>query len=270
MEFCIISPTAGLERYATLSKTHLVLSQVEERQYKEFYLKRRREGDLIILDNGAYEGKQSTEGELIDAIEFYNPQVVVLPDRFLRPWEETFQVSHDFLDKYYNRFSDVEWMYVPQSSPNDIMGFIDGLLHAANELPVSWIGIPRCLVTDIAQDPLMRVRVCEFIKRKWYNDPCLRVHALGMYKGNVEELKLLAAAGCDSIDSSAPVWRGWAAGSSLTSPEDQTSWEQFGCDCDFNAELPLSCIIGSGVVRGANQMILRNLEACGVNIHQTR
>lgn len=270
MQFCIICPTTGLERYATLSTTHLVLSHIEDPLYQEFYIKRRKAGDLLILDNAAYENKQSTEHELVDKIELYNPQVVVLPDKFLRPWEETFLTSYEFLGKYHGRFPNVEWMYVPQSSPNDIMGFIDGLLHAVNELPVSWIGIPRCLVTDIAQDPLMRVRVCEFIKRKWYNDPCLRVHALGMYKGNVEELKLLAAARCDSIDSSAPVWRGWAAGLSLTNPEDQVSWEQFGCDCDFSAELPLSCIDGSGVIRGANQMILRNLEACGVNIHQTR
>lgn len=238
-------------------------------------MKRRREGDLIILDNGAYEGKQSTEAGLIDAIELYNPQVVVLPDRFLRPWEETFRASHDFLDNYYDQFRDVEWMYVPQSSPNDIMGFIDGLLHAATELPVSWIGIPRCLVTDIAQDPLMRVRVCEFIKRKWYNDPCLRVHALGMYKGNVEELKLLAAAGCDSIDSSAPVWRGWNE-LTLINEEDMKMWEINGTECNFSAERhyyyhdkPYSSSSNYNIYSEADRKIFINLEACGVNTNQT-
>ncbi len=72
MEFCIIGPTAGLERYATLSKTHLVLAHIKDGAYVEFYRKRRTDGDWIILDNGAYESAGIPDVYLVEAIRIYD------------------------------------------------------------------------------------------------------------------------------------------------------------------------------------------------------
>lgn len=246
-----------------LSKRHLVLSQIHDPRYELFYIRRRQEGDILILDNGAYEGKQSTESELIGAIESYRPQITVLPDVFLDSWEKTYQRAYDFLDKYYQRFPKMQWMYVPQGPKGDVMNWVDGLIHACDELPISYVGLPRCLATDVSLDPLIRANACKLIRSRW---PHLKVHALGMVKGNTSELRFLDQAGCESVDSSAPVWRGWN-GYSLLSERDMVNWNEHGTDCRFDDIPPIS-ITKAGRdqgVRGAWELIIGNLQACGVN-----
>ena len=44
MNFCIISPAAGLKQFATLSTTHLVLSHITDSAYMSFYRERRDAG----------------------------------------------------------------------------------------------------------------------------------------------------------------------------------------------------------------------------------
>lgn len=267
MEFCIITPIAGLERYATLSKRHLVLAQVTDQRYMEFYRKRRQEGDTLILDNGAYEGTLADDRRILECIDYYTPQITVLPDKFLQSWEHTYNAARDFLNKHYQRYSWMKWMYVPQGPRNNVMNWIDGLINACDDLPIDWVGLPRCLATDISLDPLIRPQACELIRKRW---PHIKVHALGMVKGNVAELPFLRDAGCESIDSSAPVWRGWYKGFRLTNELDMAAWEKVGTDCDFNAPLPLSISNPESIHRGARQIILENLEACGVNVLAAR
>src|SRR5882724_8154116 len=97
MEFCVISPTSGLERYATRSKTHLVLAHLFDGAYADFYLKQKNEGDVIILDNGTYENGQPHF--TFDIVRRLKPQVVVLPDFLLHPWKKTWHAAISFLDK---------------------------------------------------------------------------------------------------------------------------------------------------------------------------
>jgi len=66
---------------------------------------------------------------------------------------------------------------------------------------------------------------------------------------------IYGAAGVTSIDSSAPVWRGWNGQSMLEL--DRRWWDEFGTSVDFNAELPTEI---------RREVILDNLEACGVRI----
>jgi hypothetical protein len=235
-----------------------VLPQVKNKEYVEFYKERRAAGDLLILDNGVYEG-ETNYSKTLEMIPVYKPQVVVLPDKMLAPWNENFSQAFSFLrgeGRQYTQEFGIQWMFVPQAPKGDMMGFLDGTLAAIDKLEVQWIAIPRVLPLVISNDPLSRVNLCHYLKKI---NPDLKVHCLGMAAGNVGELPLLQQAGCDSIDSSAPVWRGWnnysLAGTSGRSPVS---------DCDFNAP---SDPIPGGVI---DELILKNLEACGVNCNSAR
>src|SRR3954470_19702963 len=118
MKFAVICPITGLYRFATLSKVHLVLAQIGDQRYMDFYKKRREDGDLIILDNGAYEGGESiSDTQLLNAIEFYNPQWIVCPDKLFAHWERTYEMTKRFLDKYINYVpKDVKFMAIPQTT----------------------------------------------------------------------------------------------------------------------------------------------------------
>lgn len=246
MEFCIITPTIALPKYATLSRTHLLLCQIQDPNYWNFYSDRWLKFDTIILDNGAYEG-QSDWARLVDRIRVIQPHIASLPDYLCEDWKKTWHAATQFLDSYFYEFDKVEWMYIPQASPGDILGFVDGLYSALEDERISHIGLPRALAYRITQDPWMRVRVAEQIKKRSQ----VGIHALGMVKGNHLELRALRESGCvRSCDSSAPVWRGWH-GFKLT----DRNWPEIPVDFEIN-RLP-SMI--------HERIILDNLEECGIS-----
>lgn len=255
MDFCIIAPTAGLERYATLSKTHLVLAHVKNEQYKQFYKQRIQEGDNVILDNGEYEGAKQLE-EFEEAIAYYEPPTIVLPDFLHQNWEKTYDQSDTFMERFESKFGGpVSFMYVPQTTDGDLMGWIEGLYAGCDNLRIDYVGLPRALQTHYAPGlSMIRPKTCEFIKRHW---PHLKVHALGMVKGDVNELNALRDTGCDSCDSSAPVWRGWNR-YHINDPQDRTEWDTAGTECNFDAPIGLPN-------SEPDRQILLNLELCGVN-----
>lgn len=84
MKHAIIAPVALLERFSTQSDYHLVLchDMAKFPKYREFYSKRRKAGDFIILDNSAHElGEGAHLNDLILEIDELLPNEVVLPDR---------------------------------------------------------------------------------------------------------------------------------------------------------------------------------------------
>lgn len=114
MNVALITPTKLLPKYAVKSKYHLVLAHIYEQDaaYREFYKKRVRAGDFVILDNSAYELKAAVEvTRLIHCIEDLHPTAVFLPDvRFdkdatIRRAEE----AHEWLRGY-----DCKLFAVPQ------------------------------------------------------------------------------------------------------------------------------------------------------------
>src|SRR5438309_7133914 len=150
MNFCIISPVAGLKQFATLSTTHLVLSHITDSAYMSFYRERRDAGDTLILDNSAYERKvASPDKDLEYALMFYQPQICILPDKINDP-TLTLSRSLRFLDKNIERFKEVEWMFVVhQGSSNNFMdSTVAALLDRRVGYAISWLGIPRCLTTE--------------------------------------------------------------------------------------------------------------------------
>ena len=256
MDFCVISPTAGLDRYSSLSKTHLVLPQVMDEAYWKFYKERWKEGDTIIVDNGSYEGQKFNLERFLFTLELFERKCIgVLPDYLLEPWEKTWHASIAFLDRWEETYSGMEWMGVAQCSVKDVNGPAPLIEKFLNDDRIDWIGLPRALATDV-YGIWMRASFCHLIKREKRSRQVF-VHALGMAAGDVREISLLEDAGCDSIDSSAPVWRGWNA-----FKIGDKNWD--GRACEFTiARTP-------SPGNSEDNIILNNLEVCGVDTSSRR
>jgi len=211
MEFCVISPVGGLEQFATLSKRHLVLAHIKNSRYKEFYKERKLLGDFLILDNGAYETGEPNEQAILEGIEYYEPDVVVLPDTYLGDAWDSMNQGYTFSRKYIylKEHFGFEWMFVPQARPSEEREWQRNLEWGMMKINPKWVGLSRNLVADkrgtIFFSPLARVTNCLRIIREYG----VSIHALGMANGCLPELWALHYAGCSSIDSSAPVWRGF-------------------------------------------------------------
>lgn len=84
MRAALVSPTTLLESVQPFSDYHLILAHkvVYDRHYCDFYAQRSKEGDYIILDNGAVEkgGRSVPLKTIVLAAVLTKPDVVVLPD----------------------------------------------------------------------------------------------------------------------------------------------------------------------------------------------
>lgn len=257
MQFAIICPISTLNRYATLSSVHLVLPQIQSQEYWDFYRRRRERGDLIILDNGAYEAVNQTTviERMMKVYKDLNPQVLVLPDRLLSNEIESLDCSAQaYRAVYLDLRPETSLMYVPQAQAGDHLGWWAGVNEFGKHdlhYKVSWLGIPRALATHIARDPLARVLAARSLKRL----TGYRLHALGMVQGNFHELHYLSHEKVFSCDSSAPVWRGMC-GQRL----QDTIGQNF--DIDFNHNHNNDPVI--------DNLILENLEVVGVKRRQAK
>jgi hypothetical protein len=231
MDFCYITPTSGLELFATRSKTHLVLPQVKDETYRQFYKQRREAGDTLILDNGAYEGVLSSAEELFDAALFYQPQTLILPDAILQIGENTLRLVLNFLHNYASSLpASTKFLAVPSSLPYDISDWWHCCRELLNIPRINGIGLPRNLFTHYGRHSDVRAIIAEVIHD--IRPECI-IHALGMAEGNTVELSYLVKSGLiNSCDSSAPVWRGWN-GYEL----DSTTWVKKGTPVNFSAPL---------------------------------
>lgn len=241
MEFCTITPIEGMQRWGTaLSNRHLILAQMlYNEKYAHYYTTRRLSGDFIILDNGAYELTNPIDAPaFMNMVKNIHPQVAVLPDILGSPWKKTTAASLNFLDEYGDYIERLgyktEWMFVPQihgGKIEEIYKAVDTVLNDGRQgHRVTWIGLGRYLATKWGS----RTVVAVFLKKMY---PEIRLHALGMANGNLSEMKHLRDIGVESIDSSAPVWRGWL-GMDLTSESDCNYWQEHGKPCNFHADAP--------------------------------
>ncbi len=100
----------------------------------------------------------------------------------------------------------------------------------------------------------MRMEFARMVRR---DHPRIKLHAFGMVNGDIHELSYLAGAGVTSIDSSAPVWRGWH-GITIDKKRDRDYWDEKGTKVCFEQE-PFTAF------PHFHDIIKHNLEACGVN-----
>jgi len=202
----------------------MVLAQFAARDedYFNFYKTRGEAGDVIILDNGAYEGEQLWSEELIEvALRMDNVEMLVIPDvpnNFARNEDK----CGEFLDLLDDKFGwpdgeayPFNLMKVIHATPGVLKEFVVSYLNAELDSRISGVGFSRLTpaysskshLNDNRADPLRRVKFAQYLKRSELWCSRLEHHALGQLGGLVE-ISCLAAEGFDSMDSSAPVWRG--------------------------------------------------------------
>lgn len=233
MNFCVITPTAGLRSFATRSHSHMVLAHQYEKDaaYREFYLERRAAGDFIFLDNGVYEDAYD-ERKHLTAIMHLRPHVAILPDIICKG-PESLNRSLKFLIRYKEEFPSTQWMLIPQGRTVTEWYLVMQQVTQIFDEDQIWIGLTRFLPTHTAPlEPTIRVKLAQHLKGIW---PKVNLHCMGMCAGSINELTLLAKQDLvTSIDSSCAVWRGWL-GYELGA--DDKAWNKIGKEVDFGASL---------------------------------
>ena len=212
-QFCIITPTAYLERYASQSSMHLVLAHLVDTDdtYANFYAGR---PEYKIMDNGAFElGESYSPSELVRLGEKCKADAIVLPDYPAQPWEKTVDAAIALLPSV--KDAGFHAFFAPQSEIGDLEGWIESYIWASNgeeagdiditgmsilAIPNALPHIPRSYARVVMTQMLIDREVFDFNR---YH------HYLGLNAGpNLEIPPLLRMGALDSCDSSNPVWAG--------------------------------------------------------------
>lgn len=160
------------------------------------------------MDNGAYEGEQLDEFDLLEAMHLLSPNVVVLPDD---PGNmlSTLRKSESFLNRLQReKYGAVSTMTVVHAIDGHLRGF-ELCYKLAKEFS-DWIGFSRLTKSFGLPNESRLDRRSKFVyhlQQKGLWSPSHHHHALGM-NGYVDELRRLSRLGIESVDSSSPVWRG--------------------------------------------------------------
>ena len=209
-QFCIITPTAYLEKYASQSSMHLVLAHLvrEDKKYADFYAGR---GEFKIMDNGAFElGESYDPDQLIDLGKRCHANAIVLPDYPFQLGQKTVDAAASLIPLV--KRAGFQTMFVPQSETGNWQDWVDAYSWASFNSDVDIIGmsilgipnalphIPKAYARVVATAMLQQNNV--FNKTKYH-------HYLGLNAGPALEIPaLLNMNALDSCDSSGPVWAG--------------------------------------------------------------
>ena len=209
-EFCIITPTPYLERFASQSAMHLVLAHLvdEDEEYAKFYAGR---SEYKIMDNGAFElGESYAPDKLVELGKKCGAQAIVLPDYPGQDWKKTMEAAIELIPDV--KAAGFHTFYCPQSVVGDWDGFCNGYVWAGAQDAIDIIGmsiltfpnalphIPAAYARVVGTEVLQRQGL--FASKKYH-------HYLGLNAGPALEIPALIKMGAlDSCDSSGPVWAG--------------------------------------------------------------
>ena len=241
-DFCFITPTAYLDRFAAQTKRHLVLAHLVDRDatYREFYRHRGECGDYIMMDNSAYELLEPySPDKLLHLAGQCGASAIVLPDYPFQPAEKTVEAAEKFApifaDAGYHNF------FVPQSKRGDTDDWIAAYEYASDNplidiIGMSILGIPNALP---AIDPAYaRVVMTQLLQDRGIFSEKAH-HYLGLNSGpRLEIPSLLRMDALTSIDSSGPVWAGILGHSYTFDADSFQQVSKLKMPVDFN--LPLS------------------------------
>lgn len=211
--FCIIAPTAYLEKYAVLSNKHLVLAHLVEADetYANFYKRMRDRGDYIIMDNSAFElGESYAPDKLIELAGRCGANAIVLPDYPGKAPKYTIEAAEQWIPLF--KKAGYECMFVPQSEKGDWEGWVHAYQYAATNpnidvIGMSILGIPNAL--PHIHVAYARVVATQILKDRGILSSTKKHHYLGLNSGpNLEIPSLLKMDALFSCDSSNPVWQG--------------------------------------------------------------
>ena len=143
MKIAEIVPVSCLEltadNYYHMCLAHLVL---EDYRYSSFFKRMSKEGKYVIMDNGAAEGKNLSDKELLKAYEEISPSEIILPD-ILKDGERTLFRSLNFYEDNRKYIENYNIMIVPQGKDRtEWLEYKDKML---DEIPANCIGVPKWL-----------------------------------------------------------------------------------------------------------------------------
>lgn len=209
-QFCIITPTAYLDYYASQSSMHLVLAHLvaTDEKYANFYANR---DEFKVMDNGAFElGESYDPSKLIDLAHRCQADAIVLPDYPAQPIHKTIKAAMELGPKV--RDAGFYTFFAPQSEVGDLEGWIEAYEWGANEQMIDIMGmsilampnamphIPKAYARVVLTQLLVDRHIFNFNK---YH------HYLGLNAGPKLEIPpLIELNAMDSCDSSNPVWAG--------------------------------------------------------------
>lgn len=75
---------------------------LKNKQYHKFYKDARERGDLIIMDNGLFEGVSHTEEDLVERINDIEPDIFIVPDAWNDP-HTTVKNAKKWIDYYVDK-----------------------------------------------------------------------------------------------------------------------------------------------------------------------
>ena len=209
-QFCIITPTAYCQRYASQSTMHLVLAHLvdQDPEYAQFYAFR---NEFKIMDNGAFElGESYAPDRLLSLGNLCKADAIVLPDYPFQKSQKTVDESLKVIDEI--REAGFKTMFVPQSETGDLEDWINCYEWAASQpdidiIGMSILGMPNAIPhipTAYARVVLTQI----LIDRGIFNFDMYH-HYLGLNAGPALEIPpLIKMNAMDSMDSSGPVWAG--------------------------------------------------------------
>ena len=255
-QFCIITPTEYLEKYATQSSMHLVLGHLVDvdDKYAEFYA---NQTSMKIMDNGAFElGESYNPDKLIELGTKCKADAIVLPDYPGQDAEKTIEAAI----KYAPLFQEAGFktMFVPQSQVGDVSGWSEAYEWATidNELVdiigMSILGIPNAFGGKVHKAYARVVMTAMLIESNVFNFD-KHHHYLGLNSGpNLEIPTLINMNALDSCDSSSPVWAGICGNEYSYNTDSFMSTSKISKHVDFDYKM----------VKDANvhRMIQRNID----------
>lgn len=209
-QFCIITPTAYLEKFASQSSMHLILAHLvdTDQQYANFYANR---NEFKIMDNGAFElGESYAPDKLIELGMKCKAHAIVLPDYPAQDVAKTIQAAISWGPAVRN--AGFYTFFAPQSEVGDAEGWIEAYRWGAETQLIDIVGmsilaIPNAL-PHIPRSYARVVMTQMLIDRGIFNFNKYH-HYLGLNAGPALEIPpLITMNALDSCDSSGPVWAG--------------------------------------------------------------
>ncbi len=218
IHFGYIAPINYLDFVPDNANFHLCLAHLcKDQTYCDFYKDRRARGDLIFMDNSAYELGEGIETEqLLDLIDGsgINPHVIVAPDYPGRPSNKTLNALDAFRDVVRTRYKNCPGvMGVPQSEVGNYKDwmscYIEMTTQGVDVIGMSILALPNafCTLTGTTDVSHNRLYGSLFLKRSGHYSNSTWHHYLGA--SSPSEIQLIPQLQmADSMDSSSPIWHG--------------------------------------------------------------
>lgn len=209
MKFAHIAPIKLTEIGIKNGDFNMVLAHIADGNdyYCELFKKSKLE---TLLDNGAFElGYPYEADKMVNLGKRVGADILVLPDYPGSPSEKGWELVEDNIKLYKSR--GFKTMFVPQSEPGDVDGYLTSLEKALAHKDIDLIGL-SILGCPTAFNKSHTLNIRRHILKLYskMENTEKRFHMLGMLDYPLEEIELVKPYDhmINSWDSSAAVWAG--------------------------------------------------------------